>query len=116
VVVPNSAITGGTIINFTTNPKRLVVVPCTVALTNPADKVRASLLSITANNKHLLTDMPPVAVITHLGEGKYTMELRVWCPAAQYWDAFFTLNEAAKAALERDGITGPLPAFKVLKD
>lgn len=115
VVVPNSAITGGNITNFTTNPRRLVAVPCTVAATNPAEKVRASLLSAPAGNPHLVAEPAPVAVLTLLGENKYTMELRAWCPAEKYWDALFTLNEAAKAALDRDGVTGPLPAMKILQ-
>ena len=116
VVVPNSAITGGTITNFTANTRRLVVVPCTVGAGNAPDKVRASLLSAPAGNKLLLNEPAPVAVLTVLGENKYTMELRVSCPSEQYGAALVTLNEAVKAALDRDGITGPLPAIKVLQD
>lgn len=115
VVVPNSAITGANITNFTANPKRLVIVSCSVGADNLPEKVRASLLSITAGNPNLVSEPAPVAVLTHLGEGKYTMELRAWCHAEKYWDALFTLNEAAKAALDRDLITGPLPALKVLQ-
>ena len=43
------------------------------------------------------------------------MELRAWCPTDQYSTALFLLNEAAKAALERDGVAGPLPAMKVIQ-
>ncbi|MSU36984.1 MAG: mechanosensitive ion channel family protein [Pedosphaera sp.] len=115
LIVPNAAITAGNITNFSTNPKRLVAVPCTVAASNPPAKVRASLLRAPAENPGLTTDPAPVAVITHLGEDKYTIELRAWCPAEKYWDALFTLNEAAKAALDRDGIAGPMPIMKVLQ-
>jgi small conductance mechanosensitive channel len=116
VVVPNAAITGGTITNFTTNPRRLVVVPCTVGAGNDPDKVRTSLLSAPAGNRHLLNDPAPIVVLTVMGEGKYTMELRLSCPSEKYWDALFTLNEAVKAALDRDGVTAPLAAIKVLQD
>lgn len=115
VVVPNAAITGGNITNFSVNPKRLIAVPCTVGATNLPAKVRTSLLTAPAGNPHLVAEPAPAAVITQLGENKYTMELRAWCPAEKYWDALFTLNEAAKAALDRDGITGPLPAMKILQ-
>ncbi len=115
VVVPNSAITGGNIINFSANPKRLVAVPCTVGATNPPEKVRASLLAATADNENVVADPAPVAVITELLENKYTIELRAWCPSEKYWPAFFTLNEAAKTALDRDGITGPLPAMRLVQ-
>ena len=116
VIVPNSAITGGSITNFTANPKRVVAIPCTVGAGNLPEKVRKSLLSATAGNPNLASDPAPVGVITQLGENKYTMELRAWCPADKYWGAFFSLNEAAKNALDRDGVSGPLPALKVIKD
>src|SRR6516165_4964310 len=116
VVVPNSAITGGVITNFTINPRRVVVIPCTVGADNNPDKVRASLLSAVTGNKNLLSDPAPVAVLTVLSENKYTMELRASCPSEKYGDALATLNEAVKAALDRDGVTGPLPAIKVLQD
>ena len=116
VVVPNSAITGAIITNFTAHPRRVVSIPCTVGAGNEPAKVRASLLSAPAGNKNLLSDPPPVAVLTVLGENKYTMELRASCPTEKYGDALSTLNEAVKAALDRDGVTGPLPAIKILQD
>ena len=116
VIVPNSGITGGNIVNYSVNPRRLVIVPCTVGAGNPPAKVRESLLRAPDGNPHLLAEPAPVAVITQLQEGKYTMELRAWCPAENYWDAVFTLNEAAKTGMDRDGISGPLPAMKIIKE
>jgi small conductance mechanosensitive channel len=115
VIVPNSAITGGNIINFSANPKRVVIVPCTVAGTNPTDKVRTTLLGAVIGNPHVLADPAPVAVLAGLGENKYTMELRVWCDPANFWPAQFTLNEAVKKALDDAGISGPLPAMRIVQ-
>ena len=115
VVVPNSAITGGNITNFSANPQRAVIVPCTVAGTNAPDQVRTTLLGAAAGNPHLLADPAPVAVLTALGENKYTMELRAWCAPDQYWPAQFTLNEAAKKALDAAGVSGPLPAMRIVQ-
>jgi small conductance mechanosensitive channel len=115
VIVPNSAITGGNIINFSANPKRVVIVPCTVAGTNPTDKVRTTLLGAVIGNPHVLADPAPVAVLADLGENKYTMELRVWCDPANFWPAQFTLNEAVKKALDDAGISGPLPAMRIVQ-
>ena len=115
VIVPNSAITGGNIINFSANPKRVVIVPCTVAGTNPTDKVRTTLLGAVIGNPHVLADPAPVAVLAGLGENKYTMELRVSCDPANFWPAQFTLNEAVKKALDDAGISGPLPAMRIVQ-
>lgn len=116
VVVPNSAITGGNITNFSSNPLRVVVVSCTVGAGNTMAAVRSALLESIKGNTHLVAQPAPVVVLTHLGENKFTVELRASCAAASYWDAFFTMNEAAKAALEKHNIAGPLPAMRVIKD
>jgi small conductance mechanosensitive channel len=115
IVVPNSAITGANITNFSAHPTRAVIVPCTVGGTNPTEKVRATLLGATAGNPHVLAEPAPVAVLAALGENKYTMELRVWCKPENFWSAQFTLNEAAKKALDEAGVTGPLPAMRLIQ-
>lgn len=115
IVVPNSAITGANITNFSAHSKRAVIVPCTVGGTNAPEKVRATLLGITAGNPHVLPEPAPVAVLATLGENKYTMELRAWCKSENFWAAQFTLNEAAKKALDEAGVTGPLPAMRVIQ-
>jgi small conductance mechanosensitive channel len=115
VVVPNSSITGGNITNFSSNPLRGVAVPCTVGGGNPMAAVRAALLESVKGNTLVVAEPAPVVVLTQLGENKFTVELRASCAAAVYWDALFTMNEAAKAALERHNIAGPLPAMRVLQ-
>lgn len=115
IVVPNSAITGGNITNFSANPNRAVIVSCTVAGTNSPEKVRSTLLGAVNGNPHVLAEPAPVVVLTELGENKYTMQLRVWCEPSQYWPVQFTLNEAAKNALDQAGVTGPLPAMRILQ-
>jgi small conductance mechanosensitive channel len=115
IVVPNSAITGANITNFSAHPTRAVLVPCTVGGNNPTEKVRATLLAATADNPNVLAEPAPVAVLTTLGENKYTMELRAWCKPENFWAVQFTLNEAAKKALDEAGVTGPLPAMRVIQ-
>lgn len=113
IVVPNSAVTGGNITNFTASSQRLVCVSCIVAGSNAPETVRASLLRAASGNPNLLPQPAPVAVVTSLGENKYTMELRAWCPPEKYWDAFFTLNEAAKSALDSDSVAAPVPVMTI---
>lgn len=115
IVVPNSAITGANITNFSALPKRVVLVPCTVGGGNDTEKVRSTLLSAAIGNPHVLSEPAPVAVLTVLGENKYTMELRCWCKPENFWDAQFTLNEASKKALDAAGVAGPLPAMRLVQ-
>jgi small conductance mechanosensitive channel len=115
IVVPNAAITGGTITNFSEFPKRAVIVPCTVGGSNSPDKVRATLLAATVGNPNVLEDPAPVVVLTALGENKFTMELRAWCRPENFWATQFSLNESAKKALDEAGVAGPLPAMRIVQ-
>ena len=115
VVVPNSSITGGNITNFSSNPQRGLAVACTVGGGNTMAAVRAALLESVKGNTLVLAEPAPVVVLTQLGENKFTVELRASCAAAKYWDALFSMNEAAKASLEKHQIAGPLPAMRVVQ-
>jgi len=101
--------------NFSANPDRLFIVPCKVAGSNPAEKVRASLLRAAAGNPHVTSQPAPAVVLTHFGKNKFPMELRAWCATSKYWDTHFSWNEAVEAALEVDGISGPLPAMRIVQ-
>jgi len=118
VVVPNSAITGANITNYSANPKRLVAIPLSLSPANEPAKVREILLSTAAGNKNCAQEPAPCAIVKQLGEGKMIMELRAWCSPAVYWDTLFTLNESVKADLDRGGVIPFLPhqAVRILKD
>ncbi len=114
IIIPNSSIAGGNIVNFSSNATRVIAIPNVVAGANPVEKVRATLLAAAKENPLVQLQPEPKVVLTQLGEGKYTMELRVWCPAPKYWDTLFSLNEQVKAALDREGIVPPVAAVKML--
>lgn len=116
VALPNAAITGGNITNFSAHPTRAVIVPCTVGGNNSTEKARSTLLGATAGNPNIMPEPAPVALLTTLGENKYTMELRARCHPENFWAAQFTLNEAAKKAVDEAGVTGPLPAMRIIQN
>lgn len=118
VVVPNSAITGANITNYSANPKRLVAIPLSLSPANDPSKVREILISTATGNPHCVAEPAPCAIVKELGEGKMVMELRAWCSPKTYWDALFTLNESVKSDLEKGGVIPFLPhqALRILKD
>jgi small conductance mechanosensitive channel len=109
VVVPNSSITGGNIVNFSANANRVVCVPVSVSPQNDPAAVGQALLAAAAENELVLKDPAPVAVITQLGEGKFIMELRVNCAATNYWSTLFTLYAGVKNHLESAQVIPFLP-------
>ena len=116
VIVPNGALSNGTITNYSSEPQRKVVFD--VGVDYEADLKRAqSILLELAEDPRVLRDPAPVAVVSNLGESAITLSLRVWVKNADYWDVMFLFNEKARDALGKHGIGIPRPqrVVKVLR-
>ncbi|MCJ1884998.1 mechanosensitive ion channel [Pseudomonas sp. LA21] len=116
VIVPNGALSNGTITNYSAEPTRKVVFD--VGVDYEADLKRAqSVLLELADDPRVLRDPAPVAVVSTLGESAITLSLRVWVKNADYWDVMFLFNETARDALGKHGIGIPFPhrVVKVVK-
>ena len=54
--------------------------------------------------------------ITDLGESSVNFTVRAWVKSEEYWDAYFSLIEEIKLALDANGITIPYPQMDVHLD
>ncbi len=113
VFLPNSALSTGTIINFSAKETRRVDLTFSVAGNDPS-MVRATLLDICDKEELILADPAPFARVTDYGAGNgVQMTLRAWCRTADYWDAYFNLLDAAQAAFDAKGIVVPFNQLDV---
>ena len=116
VIVPNGALSNGTITNYSAEPQRKVVFDVGVDYEADLKRAQAILLEL-AEDPRVLRDPAPVAVVSNLGESAITLSLRVWVKNADYWDVVFLFNEKARDALGKHGIGIPRPqrVVKVLR-
>lgn len=116
VIVPNGALSNGTITNYSAEPQRKVVFDVGVDYEADLKRAQAILLEL-AQDPRVLRDPAPVAVVSNLGESAITLSLRVWVKNADYWDVMFLFNEKARDALGKHGIGIPRPqrVVKVLR-
>lgn len=113
IFLPNSALSTGTIVNFSAKETRRVDLTFSVAGNDPS-MVRATLLDICDKEELILADPAPFARVTDYGAGNgVKMTLRAWCKTADYWDAYFNLLDAAQAAFEAKGIVVPFNQLDV---
>lgn len=108
VIVPNGALSNGTITNYSAEPQRKVVFDVGVDYEADLKRAQAILLEL-AEDPRVLRDPAPVAVVSNLGESAITLSLRVWVKNADYWDVVFLFNEKARDALGKHGIGIPRP-------
>lgn len=108
IIVPNGALSNGTVTNYSAEPLRKVIFD--VGIDYDADLKNAqNILLAMADDPRVLKDPAPVAVVSNLGESAITLSLRVWVKNADYWDVMFMFNEKARDALGKEGIGIPFP-------
>ena len=89
IMLPNSTIVAGKIINYTSLGTRranhVIYLPYEFAV----DDVRAVALKAVAATPGVLEDPAPVVVIGSYGEKAIEYRVRFWTKAEDYWDAHF---------------------------
>lgn len=113
IYLPNSALSTGTIVNFSTKKTRRVDLTFSIAGNDPS-MVRAALLDICDHEELILSDPVPFARVTDYGSGNgVQMTLRAWTATENYWDACFNLLDAAQASFEAKDIVVPFNQLDV---
>jgi small conductance mechanosensitive channel len=109
VSVPNSAIFGNTITNFSRHNTRRLDIPVGIGYGANIDKAFEVLLKVVADDGRALVDPVPAVMVMELADSSVNLNIRFWVNAADYWPCKFALNKAVKQALDQAGIEIPFP-------
>ncbi|MHC4553318.1 MAG: mechanosensitive ion channel family protein [Planctomycetota bacterium] len=108
-IIPNAQVTGSNIINYTVNGTRRVDLVMGVAYEDDIKKAKQVLLDVLKGNDKVLGDPAPFVGVLELADSSVNFAVRPWCKSEHYWDVYFEITEAAKYALEENGLTIPFP-------
>ena len=108
-IVPNSAIIGTTIKNFTANPRRRVDFLMGIAYEDDIDKAIGVMKEAIDADQRVDKEPAPVLVVGELADSSVNLIVRVWSSKEDYWGVKFDLTKAFKEAFDRNGITIPFP-------
>lgn len=109
IVVPNSAIMSGTIVNITANDTRRVDMSVGVSYSDDLDKVQQIILDVLKADERVLEDPAPQVVVSELAGSSVNFHVRPWCGKDDYWGVFFDFQKSIKQRLDREGISIPFP-------
>ncbi|WP_419770510.1 MAG: mechanosensitive ion channel family protein [Candidatus Marinarcus sp.] len=113
ILVPNSAITAGSITNINAHDKRRVDLTIGIGYDDDIKKAKEILTKIiTANEKVLVEDGITVAV-GELADSSVNFVVRAWVNTPDYWDVKFALTENIKMTFDEEGISIPYPQTDV---
>ncbi len=109
VIVPNGAMSNGSVVNFSAEGTLRVDLTVGIAYQSDVPKAKQVLLDMLKNNPQVLDTPTPLVAVTELGDSSVNLAVRPWCKVADYWDVYFNSTEQAKVVLEANGITIPFP-------
>lgn len=109
IMIPNSALTDGNLVNYSSEPHRRMDIQVGVSYDDDIRKVKKVLLDLVAADERALQDPAPRVIITEFGDNSVNFSLRVWATLDDFWYLQWDLMEAVKLAFDEQGITIPFP-------
>ena len=119
IILPNGALSNGNINNISALPLRRVDINVSLPYGSNADDVKKALLEIIGTCPSVLDSntqgaADPFVAIMNLGDSSVNYVTRSWVSAADYWNAYFYLNENFYTQLPKKyGIRFPFPQMDV---
>ena len=109
VIVPNSGVTGGNIVNYSANDTRRIDLVFGIGYDDDMAKAKQVMTEVMAKDERILKDPAPVIGLAELADSSVNFVCRPWCKTADYWGVLFDLNENMKLAFDKAGINIPYP-------
>ncbi|EGR4403281.1 small-conductance mechanosensitive channel MscS [Vibrio cholerae] len=113
VVVPNSAVIGGAITNYSRHETRRVDMVIGVSYKSDLQKTKRVLRETLEKDPRILKDPDMTIGVLTLADSSINFVVRPWCKTEDYWKVYFDSMQAIKEALDANGIEIPFPQMDV---
>lgn len=104
LMLPNSKLSAGKIVNYTVLGIRRADHKLNVSYRCDPDKVKAACLKAVARTPNVLEEPAPQAVITAYGESAVEYHVRFWAKTNDFWDANFRSLEEIYRVFAAEGV------------
>ncbi len=105
VMLPNSKLMAGQIVNYTVRGVRRADHAVSASYDDAPEAVRSACLKALSRTPGILPDPAPQVVLTAYGESSIEYRVRFWAKTEDYWDAHFRSLEEIHRAFAEDGVT-----------
>lgn len=109
VILPNGALSNGSLKNLTAKEKVRVDLTIGIAYDEDVKLARTLLIDVMKAHPKVIQDPAPFVGVAELADSAINLAVRPWCNPADYWDVYFDILEGSKDALDKAGITIPFP-------
>lgn len=109
VVVPNSAILNGNIVNYSRMDTRRVDMTFGIGYGSDLRKAKQLLERLVSEEPRILKDQAATIAVAALADSSVNIVVRPWVKTADYWGVWFDFHEKVKLAFDAEGIEIPFP-------
>ena len=109
LIIPNSKIWGGVILNFTGQHLRRTDVIYSVSYSDDLDHVQKVLEDLIAADERFLTTPEPIVRVKQFSDSSIDFLVRAYVKTEEFWETLWALNKAVKQRFDAEGITIPFP-------
>jgi small conductance mechanosensitive channel len=109
VIVPNAAITGDSIVNFSAFDTRRVDLVFGIGYGDDIAKARTVIERVIGAEARVLKEPAAAILVAELADSSVNFKVRVWARTEDYWGVFFDLVEQVKLAFDAEGVSIPFP-------
>jgi len=113
IIIPNGAVSNGSIVNFSTEETRRVDMTFGIGYEDDIQKAKAILNEMLSKDERVLKEPAPQVVLSELADSSVNFAVRAWVKSADYWDLFFDMQEEVKLAFDQNKISIPYPQHDV---
>lgn len=116
IIVPNSAIIGGNIINFSKKETRRVDLTFGIGYDDDLKLAKETLMALATADERVLQEPAPFVAVSELGDSSVNFVVRLWVKSGDYWGVHFDMIEKVKLTFDEKGISIPYPQMDVHLD
>lgn len=114
IIIPNGALSNGTINNYSDQKFRRVDITVDVEYGTSSDAVKAVLHSIVKEDARILSEpAEPFIALSSLKDSSIQFTMRLWVNSSDYWGVYFDTTEKVYNELPKNGIHFPFPQLDV---
>jgi small conductance mechanosensitive channel len=113
VVVPNSAIFGSIIKNYSANDTRRNDMLVGISYDDDIGTAISTIQKILESDERVLKDPEPLIAVGEMADSSVNIVVRPWCKKEDYWGLRFDLTRRFKEEIEAAGCSIPYPQTDV---
>lgn len=116
ILIPNGALSSGSINNYSIQPMRRVDWTVSIQYGDDYENAANAIKDIINSDDRVEKDNPaqPVFVgLKELGDSAVILTVRAWTKSADYWGLFFDISQRLYAELPKKGVHFPFPQLDV---